>query len=560
MTTTHDRDLTQSLPTLAHVLERIAADRRLPARHRGKLAQSVRKLAQFTGLDPSRTKASFNACRGAMCRFEPAQAGISRTYWQHIKSGARAAFARYGLPQRRHLRTDLPPVWRRLRERLTRRSEIHRLSRFIHFCGYRGIKPSAVSEHTSAAFLAHLREETSVAAPERIHRRMCRQWNLAARSVPGWPQTRLTVPTYRKDLVMPLSRFPKSFAADLADWQRSALSAEPGLPDGHSRALSLATVTHMHRQIRRFAAALVHQGVPAGEITDLAALVRPDRFTRGIRFFWERAERRPTPGQYNLAVNLKGLARDWARLDPGALAELDRTTSRLACPRKRLTARNLAIIRQFDAPGNVAKLLALPGRLAAAAERREPQRAAVLMQRAVAIELLLVAPIRPRNLIPLRLDRHFDFAPERGGNAHLVIPGDEVKNGMPVDIELPDETAQLVKAYVRRYRPILATDDADLLFPGRKGDHLHPVWFARAIVATVHRWTGLKVTVQGFRHIAAKLFLDRNPHQYILVSLLLGHRSVETTMAYYCVLEGRAVARRHASQVLGRGFGAKRPD
>jgi hypothetical protein len=66
--------------------------------------------------------------------------------------------------------------------------------------------------------------------------------------------------------------------------------------------------------------------------------------------------------------------------------------------------------------------------------------------------------------------------------------------------------------------------------------------------------------VHAFRHLAAKLFLERNPHRYDLLALLLGHRSIETTRKYYCALEMQAVSRQYSSEIIGRGLTAERRD
>ena len=66
------------------------------------------------------------------------------------------------------------------------------------------------------------------------------------------------------------------------------------------------------------------------------------------------------------------------------------------------------------------------------------------LQLALAIEILLVAPMRLRNLSRLELGRHLQQA-GRGRNSHwaIVIPGEEVKNGQPIELPLPERSVQL---------------------------------------------------------------------------------------------------------------------
>ena len=58
---------------------------------------------------------------------------------------------------------------------------------------------------------------------------------------------------------------------------------------------------------------------------------------------------------------------------------------------------------------------------------------------------------------------------------------------------------------------------------------------------------GVVITPHQFRHLAAKLFLDRHPNEHETVRRLLGHKSLETTMRYYRELEAVLAGRRYAA-------------
>jgi integrase len=45
------------------------------------------------------------------------------------------------------------------------------------------------------------------------------------------------------------------------------------------------------------------------------------------------------------------------------------------------------------------------------------------------------------------------------------------------------------------------------------------------------------VTPHQFRHAAAAIFLKHQPGNYEAVRRLLGHRSIQTTIRFYCELE-----------------------
>ncbi|MBK8210344.1 MAG: hypothetical protein IPK78_10605 [Rhodospirillales bacterium] len=73
---------------------------------------------------------------------------------------------------------------------------------------------------------------------------------------------------------------------------------------------------------------------------------------------------------------------------------------------------------------------------------------------------------------------------------------------------------------------------------------------ALQIQARIRAVTGLNVTPHQFRHIGAKLFLDANPGGYEVVKRVLGHRSHNTTTAFYCGAESAAAVRHFDAQIL----------
>lgn len=549
-----DASFQSTRPTLARVCDLIAADSELSLSRRRDLMSSMRTFIRYTGLDPQITNASFEACRGAMRRFEPGAANITRKRWSNIKADVSYVFARYnGSPtvQRRH---RLSPGWQRLRDALPNHTFRVGLSRFIRFCDRSQIAPNDVSDGVAAQFLRHIRENTSVAAPNAVHRSACNLWNKAADRLSIWPQSRLLVPRYRQILCLPLSAFPSSLNADLENWVAAVSGRDVRSERAPDQALRPATISSKLHSIRVFASALVRCGVPVTEITHLAALLHPARFGQGMQYFRERNGK--TAHVHRLAVCLLGIARHWARLDKDSLVELERITRRLRCRPKGLTQRNQLVLRQFDDPRNVYNLVNLPSRLVSIA-RQHPskKRAALLVQTALAIEIELVAPIRLRNLINLRLDKHVvSSRPGKRGVFHLTIPAEEVKNKRPLEFELPEQTVRLLNFYTKHYLPVLASNDSKVLFPGAVGGRKHEVSLTGQICRAIRRYAGLRIHVHAFRHIAAKLFLDQHPGQYALVALLLGHASVQTTIDFYCELQARAAAKHYDEKILGRSF------
>ncbi|WP_431267671.1 tyrosine-type recombinase/integrase [Dankookia sp. P2] len=250
---------------------------------------------------------------------------------------------------------------------------------------------------------------------------------------------------------------------------------------------------------------------------------------------------------------MKAIARHWVKVTPAHLEQISALQRRLEVRSRTLTETNRARLRQFDDPGNIRALLGLPARLLALAERipaRQQHRAALLVQSAVAIELLLMTPVRIDNLAALDLDRHLLRPNRRGAGLHLVIPGTAVKNRQDLEFPLPAESIALLECYLEGYRPVLATATCRALFPGRDGGRKARAVLGRQISRAVFQHTGLQLHPHLFRHITAKLYLDANPGSYEVVRRVLGHRSIETTTSYYTGLETAAAVRHFDATIL----------
>lgn len=226
---------------------------------------------------------------------------------------------------------------------------------------------------------------------------------------------------------------------------------------------------------------------------------------------------------------------------------------RLDCRRPGMTEKNSDRLRQFDDIRAQVRLVSLPDRLAKLAKTTcSPRKAARLVQTALAIDILLMAPMRLGNLVALHRDRHLTFATgRRNGTVHLFLPADEVKNDRPLEFELPHTTARLVALYFTRYRPHLVADaDEGWLFPGDHGGHLHAASLSQRICKSIERYASLVMNIHLFRHLAAKLYLNAHPGDYETVRRLLGHKSLSTTVSSYCELDFARATRRYDDIVL----------
>ena len=102
----------------------------------------------------------------------------------------------------------------------------------------------------------------------------------------------------------------------------------------------------------------------------------------------------------------------------------------------------------------------------------------------------------------------------------------------------------------RTYRPLLETEPTQYLFPGRGARSKDPAGLAMQISDCIKERCGLQVHLHLFRHHSATSYLKANPGAYGVVRLLLGHKSIETTIRYYCGTETAAAVRHYDEHVL----------
>jgi len=167
-----------------------------------------------------------------------------------------------------------------------------------------------------------------------------------------------------------------------------------------------------------------------------------------------------------------------------------------------------------------------------------PIKAAVTAQIAIAIAILVVAPVRLGNLISIRLDENLIKPGGLDSPYWLVFPDYDVKNRVRLEFPLDPELTALIDEYVHMFRPSLLRGSNDLwLFPGETGGCKDAKTFSGQITERIIKTTGLRMTVHQFRHAAAAILLKHRPGEYELVRRILGHRNIQTTISYYCGLE-----------------------
>ena len=142
-----------------------------------------------------------------------------------------------------------------------------------------------------------------------------------------------------------------------------------------------------------------------------------------------------------------------------------------------------------------------------------------------------------------------------------MIPGEEVKNGQPIELPLPAAASAMLELYRTRVRPVLAPPGTSWLFPGENGGRKALVTLGGQISRFLARELGVRLTPHQFRHLVGFVYLRQHPHGIEVVRALLGHRSINDHPAPLCRARrgGRRPALRRDPARWSPSHGGDRP-
>lgn len=551
--------------TLAHVLARLEADTSFPLQRRRDLCSAVRTVGRWFNLGLTEIPANYEFLRRGFKNFHPRFANVRQRRLENVRSFLTAALQHVGIPTNRQTYlAPLAPKWQALFDRLPTSYDRTSLSRFMRYCSAAGIGPEDVTDEVSTDFRDALVKESLTERPLTAHQSACRIWSRMCGAVDGWPETTLAVPRYRQTFTLPWDTFPESFRHDVEAFSAALRSDDLFAENAPVRPLREGSIKTRVNQIRFFSSALIHAGHDPSAITSLAYLVDRANFEAGLRHLLDRNGGKTSKSISDLAWCLRTVAVHHAGVTGDDLERIKTLTRRLQPPSRGLTEKNRGRLRQFDDPENLRRLLLLPATLFAQAQKVDVprRREALLVQHALAIELLTVAPMRIDNLACLHMENHLSWSRSNwGGVVHITIPEGMVKNDQDLEFELPEETASLLRLYISDYRDLLFEQPGPWLFPSR--DPSRPKrsdTLSRQISARIWDKTGIKFNPHLFRHLAASLILKRHPDGYGTASRVLGHRNANTVYKSYSGLEAKAAHRMYVEEIIGRRCSPREED
>ena len=538
--------------TMAELIRLIEADEALSQNRRRNLASSVRRICALLGFDTATTPASLDALRGPLKVFSPEAAGVTKKRFQTIKSDVRAAISRYARNQGIK-RVALSNAWAELKARIDDFGSELRLSGLITWANAQGLPPGEIDDPAIERFRVFLETQTYKASPQRHLRQTVLHWSKLVPSCLDLGLQYLTLPEGRSTYAASLADFTPQFRGELDDWLRS-LSADADLFDDRApvKPLSTTSIDTYHFTVRQCAGALRKKGVDSSQLNRLQDLVERNHVRFIVAFFQARSSKPGKVTDTNVLHVLRLIAR-WTRPDDSELHQtLKMVSGRMSPGPRTMGKRPAAALRQFDDAVSFDRLVALPTQIFQALRRKKTlsMEHALEFQSALALELLLMRPIRRANLVALRLGHTLH---RTGDRFRVVIPGDAVKNEEPLDYTLPAETLETLVYYIDHVLPILRPDHQGVLFPGsRSGTPKAASNLGKQLTKFVRTYTNLYVTPHLMRQICMHFYLTAVPGGLEDARQILSHRSMETTVRSYVGLRNEAALKRYDDLLLAR--------
>ena len=549
-------------PMFSDLITQLQADDGLSETRRRDMISGLRRIAKALSRAADDVPAFGRWLQPRLDKLSPAAMGISTKSWQNAVSDARSAMAQCGLVERRWGRpSDLSSDWHALWRMVLASDDPtvkNAVGRFVHFLSRHDVAPAEVRDEHAFAFLEALEVNEIYKSPETAYRAAIYGWNLAVTRFPAWPQVRLSQPNRKTIHKLADDDLPLALHRDLDALIHRLAHPDPLEEGGRARALRPATLTQYRGQMIRFASELVHSGILAEGITDVAMMLKPEVAERGLRQMLTRTDNKSN----KLISAMAGLLRNLSKIT-GQPDEVQKALRKLAAklalaPQRGMTRKNRDRLRVLQDDTTMRRLLLLPEQLfhAPPAGKANAYTKALAREDALAIAILLYCPIRIKNLAGIHLEQNLHRPGD--GRVFLVLTEEEVKNERSMEFDLPPDLIRLIDAHVKTRSPELCPAGTPWLFPRRDGaGSCHSGMLAGRICKRIRKTTGIEMNAHLFRHFAVMNWLDANPGGYEVARRLLGHSEVSHTINMYSGLEVKAATKQFAELVTAKKRGRK---
>jgi integrase len=528
--------------TLEDVLKRVAAAENLTRRRKQEITSAENSTALWLHRTPAEIPANHEYLRRAFQRLDFGTLGVGRARVKNVQSLVKRGLEVAGVPTSGGYLAPLNPTWANLKDKIVDPYPRGCLARFLRFCSVRGIGPDEVDDGVVEAFGLELQKENLTARPEVAVQSAVRLWNHQVDQVPDWPRIRLTPLLRRETYTLRWEQLPADLVADVERYLAILAGLDPTDPLAPLRPLKPNSIRKRRYELLQLISALHHVGERVQDFHRLADLCQVSLVRKALLFFVERHRRGHGDGADpatstmigGIADAVRAMAKHYAQVSPDVVKELTRIAARLNRRRTGMSEKNRRRLAQLS-PQVEQKLLshALIEMNKLKRKAKPTRKDAVRYSVLLAIEILLLAPMRRDNLAHLDLDQHFNWPPHGTGDVRIVIPRSEVKNGAPLEYKIPSESAAALFAFIERFRQLLGPANSRALFPGRQREAKRGDTLSKQITKLLRDEVGIEWNPHAFRHLAVRINLRQHPGDYEGARRLLAHSSGETTYQTY---------------------------
>src|SRR5262245_1132109 len=528
--------------SFADAIAMIAASEELPDELKRHWTTSLRQFARATDRPPEVIPARYSAVRNDLANWHHAPSGLTRKTVMNHRSNTKRALLylsqEKGIPEHG---APLTADWEKLRAQVSDSLVRSRLSSLIRYCSANNISPPEVDDTVVDRFVEY-RNRCSKPADDAFRRLLARAWNANIGGIPDWPKRRLTEPPVKPAVAVEWEEFPSGLRREVEKYLKGLTQIRKSQTGRHIKPLRESTIKGRRAELQAAARMAVKIRIAIEKLDSLSSLLKPKVAKKILDAYWEKNGEKPKLYTIDLARRFVAIAKETKCLNDRDCEQLQGMWRRLheERPPEGLTEKNLDFLRKVLTPGVWGRVVKLPFAMMEEArrQRHRPIRAAVVAQKAVAIAILAVAPVRLANLTAIKLGANLNKPDGPDSNYWLHFAPEDVKNTVRLQFVFKQYLTQLIDEYVRDFRPaLLRGRKEDCLFPGLRKGAKEKVSFSVEISRYIEKATRLKMTVHQFRHAAGAIILKNRPGEFELVRQILGHRSIGTTMRCYVGLE-----------------------
>lgn len=527
--------------SLAKVREQIRSLDGLSRSKRSNLIWGLNATGRALGLPLDSIPADPCWLRENLERNGPAACGLGKEAWANMRSRLAAALDTAGvkiMPGRRLW--SLSGAWDELIAPLPARPQRAALTRFAGFCTQEGIAPAEVTAEIFVTYRTSIQFTSMRSNQDAAFRNLCVNWNHCREEVSGWPDVEVEIVDRRDRYTLPQEAFQESFIADLDAMVADATGAD--IVNMRSRRkLDHSSADQRRFVLLRLASGYALRGGDVDRLHNLRDLVEPDVVREGLRYMLARRNGEVGRGIDTALAMTIAVARQWVRAPEWIIEELAEIRRSLNIKSYEMDEGTRRMLRRFDEPATLERLIDVPGEVMRKAAGKEDLKVkeAVEASAALAVLMLVEAPVRISNLASVRLDRQLvPFMDRTGARYRLQFEADEVKNRESLHHPLSIELSGLIDLYIAHVRPRLMRGTHGHLFPGAADGHKQASLLSDQIAQFVRQRVGVNgMTAHKFRALVGYLYLKRHPGDYETVRRFLGHRDIKTTITYYVPLQ-----------------------